>query len=372
MANEEINLKDFYFLVRKKIRLILTLVFVATVASAIYSFCLPKIYRSTTSILSLGNNGNMNGNMALQLQGMPLIAGLGGGGSSSKILVILGSRTFFENLIVHYDLLKIFFKNDFDFTKQKWKKGKPPSMEVAIDVVRGMIEIAETKKAGIINITSTDKNPEFTKQIIDDIIMELRSFIAEKALSNAKKYRIFLEQQLMLRKKEFLDAGKDLSQFYQQNKISPFSGSLDVSINVDENNPADESTGSSNDAMKSNLTENIADLTQKKNTLDQLLKNGGMIHDIPQQVYLDYVNQKRVILSNLVNMLSQQYEMAKMDEARDDVSFEVIDTPRVPETRFKPQRRKIVTTAFFISLLMSLSYVFIRDYFDKMQNGKKS
>ena len=66
--------------------------------------------------------------------------------------------------------------------------------------------------------------------------------------------------------------------------------------------------------------------------------------------------------------------MAKIDESKEDLNFQVIDWARVPVRKFKPKRSQIVMTAFVMSLFLAVFYAFFREYLQKMKEveGAKS
>lgn len=356
--NDEINLIEYIHLIRKKLWLILLIVFVITSVSIIYSLSLPSIYRSEAIILPLGSSSSVSNLAAItsQLSGFGML-GNSGNTSFPKLIVLLTSWSLAEKMIKDMDLLKVFFKDQWDGAKQQWKQGKPPSMEGAVAQLKSMISFSEDKRSSTMTIFALSEDPQFAKKMADQVLVELQSLIAEKQLSESKRRRVFIEQRLGISKKELLEMGKGLTQVYKGDKISPQLGLVDVSVDAD----------AMNDTVLPQLTDTLADLDQKKEKLDEVLKNSLIVRNIPQQVYMDYLNQKRQVLVAIVGLLSQEYEMAKMEEAREDISFQVIDAPRVSEKRFKPQRKKIVTKAFGLSFLIALFYVLGRDYFDKMR-----
>lgn len=369
MADEEINLLDLYHAIRRRIRLICMIVVVATLASVLYSLFLPKIYRSEAVILPLGNSsvaGSLGGVIAAQFQSLSALSGgnMGGSGVNAKLTALLQSWTLTKNVIQNHDLLKVFFKDEWNSAQQQWKIGYPPSMEVAVALFQGRLSVADDKKSGMLKIAIEDQSPELAKKIVDVTLIELQSFVSNKELSQAKRRRVFIEKRLTFSKRELLEMGKNLAQVYQGDNISPQAALVDVSIGAEITDDA------TNDNILAQLTDNLANLSQKKEKLDEAMKHSSVVHNVPQQVYMDYMNQKRQVLVSIVSLLSQEYEMAKMEEAREGVSFQVIDAARVPKIRFKPERRKIVSKAFTFSFLIAVLYVLIKDYFDKIQRAK--
>jgi uncharacterized protein involved in exopolysaccharide biosynthesis len=69
---------------------------------------------------------------------------------------------------------------------------------------------------------------------------------------------------------------------------------------------------------------------------------------------------------SLVELLTKQYEMAKLYEAKDASPFQVIQKAKVPERKSKPARAMIVVTATFAAFFFSILVAFVSDNFDRM------
>jgi uncharacterized protein involved in exopolysaccharide biosynthesis len=78
----------------------------------------------------------------------------------------------------------------------------------------------------------------------------------------------------------------------------------------------------------------------------------------------DYMRKLRDVKYNetLYELLAKQYEMAKLDEARDAVVFQVIDKAVAPEKRVKPKRTIIVFLAILGGFLFSILLVLVNEY----------
>jgi uncharacterized protein involved in exopolysaccharide biosynthesis len=60
-------------------------------------------------------------------------------------------------------------------------------------------------------------------------------------------------------------------------------------------------------------------------------------------------------------LLTAQYEEARIEEARDVVTVDVLDEPNVPEKKTKPHRLLIVGIAFLMSLGTGLAYALFQE-----------
>ncbi|UCG63668.1 MAG: hypothetical protein JSW12_13435, partial [Deltaproteobacteria bacterium] len=79
---------------------------------------------------------------------------------------------------------------------------------------------------------------------------------------------------------------------------------------------------------------------------------------------LEYVRLKRKALTEekVFELMTQQYEIAKIDEAKEDITFQVIDRAIPPEKRVKPKRKLNVMLAGIVSLFVGVFLVFFLEY----------
>ena len=99
---EEINLIDYWRVLMKRKRMIISFIFVAIIASVIYSLMKPNIYRTEVVLFPVEDKENGGGVGALlgQFSGLASFAGISLGGSSSEVnLAVLKSRTFLKKIV---------------------------------------------------------------------------------------------------------------------------------------------------------------------------------------------------------------------------------------------------------------------------------
>ncbi len=93
---------------------------------------------------------------------------------------------------------------------------------------------------------------------------------------------------------------------------------------------------------------------------DSSIPTVGSIPSIEQE-YVRLMREFKM-QESLVEILTKQYEMAKLSELKDVSPFQVIQKAAVPEKKSKPARRNIVLTTILGSLLLSIFLVFIKEY----------
>jgi len=63
--------------------------------------------------------------------------------------------------------------------------------------------------------------------------------------------------------------------------------------------------------------------------------------------------------------------MAKIEEAKDDITFQIIDTAIPPEKRIKPKRKLNVMLAGVVSLFAGIFLVFFLEYLENMKKREE-
>jgi uncharacterized protein involved in exopolysaccharide biosynthesis len=117
-------------------------------------------------------------------------------------------------------------------------------------------------------------------------------------------------------------------------------------------------------------------IVQIKAQIDKLAKSSksGTIEDIfiatadVPELGIQYGRLLRdlKIQEALFELLTKQYEMAKISEAKDTSSIQVLDDALVPDKKAKPKRSLIVLAITFVVGFFSLLWAFIREYGQRM------
>ncbi|MDD2367422.1 MAG: GNVR domain-containing protein, partial [Desulfuromonadaceae bacterium] len=74
----------------------------------------------------------------------------------------------------------------------------------------------------------------------------------------------------------------------------------------------------------------------------------------------------------LVELLTKQYEMTKLTEAKDLSPFQLLQAARVPELKSKPKRSLIVIMAAFASGFLMVLVAFVREFGANMNDEDRT
>lgn len=341
MTEEIIDLHTYTKTLRSKWRKIATFVLITTILAGLVSYLLPKTYRSEVVLMPLSEKKG-GGGLASMLGGE--LGGLGGlmalsKSPSTQLIVLLDSRSLAEQVISRLKLLPLISPRNQNLP-----------LDEAAHVLKKWVTVSEDRKTQTISISVEAPSPQTALEIANTYVSELQTFIHNNSFTLAKHYRIFLENQLEQNRADLLEAGKELNDVYKDRHVSTVDSKLDVSVDIPKFDTGDTASIDSNYGILDASLKNLDSEMQKTKTVRQ----------VPQQVYLQYLILKRELLAKMSALLTQQYEMAKMDEVREDLAFQIVDPAILPRYKNKPKRGVICLITMFVSTLLAGAYTLLK------------
>ena len=376
---DEINLLDYWRVIKKRWKIIAAIFLTAVVTAAVVSLLMTPIYQAKATIMPIESSGGQVSAALRSLESLPFVGGMVpsvGGASAGKLVAVLKSRTIAENVIKGLNLIKVFFEEPRD---------EPPTLQDAVRVLtEDMTEIADDKK-GLISIAVEYKDPMAAADIANQYMIALQRFLSENALSMAKRNRIFIENQLHKVKEELQEAEEVMKGFQTDKKIVAMDAQTEAAIKALADLKAQITAKEVElGVVKQFATPSNPDVLRIKDELRELRKQLAMLETkgsnpeaeaIPSlseapELGLQYVRLKRNALTQekVFELLTQQYELAKIDEAKEDITFQVIDKAIPPEKRIKPKRRLNVMLAGVVSLFAGIFLVFFLEYLANLRD----
>lgn len=179
------------------------------VAGAVIAWLLPAQYESTAQLMPPESQSNSGMAMLATLaaktgNGVGALAGdaLGLKSSGSLFIGILHSRTVEDRLVSRFGLKNIY----------RTQRDEDARRELAENT-----GASEDRKSGIITLTVTDHDRERARALATAYVEELNRLVAELSTSAAHRERVFLEERLAANKTDLDQASRELSEFSSQN-----------------------------------------------------------------------------------------------------------------------------------------------------------
>src|SRR5216683_6308314 len=363
--SDEISLLDLLIVLAKYKRTVLGIPFVVAVAAAIISLLLPNIYTGTTRILPPQQSASAATAVLNQLGGaLGGFAGAAGGALGIRnpndlYVGMLKSRTVADNIIARFDLNKIY------------EEGLQSS-------ARNMLQRNTTISAGrdgIISIEVDDKDPKRAADLANAYVDELTKLTKVLAVTEASQRRLFFERQLVQAKDNLTAAEVAARQGLQKGGLAQVDAQGRSMIEVTARLRAQISAKEVQlGAMRTFAAEGNPELQRTQDELQALKRELGRIEgSLPVAVAgkggeaghtgLDNLGRLRDVkyYEFLYELLAKQYELAKIDEAKDATVIQVMDKAIESDRKSKPKRTLIVLFSTLAALFASILWAFARE-----------
>jgi len=341
-----LSMMDILIVVARRKRLIAVTTMSAAVLMTAVSFALPNIYKSSTRLLPPQQAQSSASALLSQLGG--LAGDLGGGKSSTDLYVsMLKSRTIADRLIERFDLEKQFQTDSQEIARL--------ALEKNTQVTAG--------KDGLITIEVESKDRKQAAPLANAYVDELIKLTRVLAVTEAAKRRLFFQQQLESAKnglaaaeialKSGIDAKGLVSVDSESGAIVETLGRLRAQASAKEIEL---------DSMRAFVTANNPDFVRVQEELLSLrrelarLENGGRNKRNDDEgstsgtrAGLENIKLLRDVKYHqmLYELLAKQYEVARIDEAKNSSVIQVLDTAIEPEGKSKPNRLLLIISGVF-------------------------
>jgi tyrosine-protein kinase Etk/Wzc len=243
-------------------------------------------------------------------------------------------------------------------------------------------------RSSIITVEVTAKSPSLAHDLAAAYMDALRATNGRLALSQSSQRRLFFEQQLAKEKNDLEDAEVELKKMEEQSGLIAPTGQTEMGIRTIAETQAQiavrqvqlaalrqSATDQNPEVIR--LQSEIGDLQGQLSRL-QKGSNNGSTGSIPTSkvpaIQLEYVRKEREVKYHeaLFEMLSKQYEAARLDEARDAPIVQVLDPASYPDTRSSPKRAYIMVGGLVLGFLTGCAWVLARDPLHRLRTSLAS
>jgi uncharacterized protein involved in exopolysaccharide biosynthesis len=354
-------------------------VLAALLIFTIVAFVLPKHYTAITRLMPPGYGANSE--MALALPALSEHEGGGGGGggimglasqllgmnTSGELFVgVIQSRTVEDRVIGRLGLMSVY-----------WDK----YLEDARKHLESNTSISTGARTGIISISVTDKKPDRAAAIAHAYVTELNQVLAEVNTSSAHRERIFLEERLQEIKQRSDADAKEFALFASENAAVDIPNQAKAMVAAGAELQSQLIVAQSEQkGLQQIYTSGNARVRAAQARVDELqrqvnkfggkdvdpAKDGSLAHsELYPSVrqlpllgvrYLDLYRRTKVD-DSIFELLTKEYEIAKIQEAREVPTAEVLDAATVPEKKSSPHRLLIMLAGALSGFVLACAYL---------------
>jgi uncharacterized protein involved in exopolysaccharide biosynthesis len=348
------------------------------IASIVVAYLLPVHYEGVAKIVPGESSGNFAAGLVNRATGGANTPGFGGLDPSTLLglktpaafyIEILKSRTVQDRMIDRFDL-----RSRYRLTR--WSS--PTTYYSARKKLKSFSDFEEDKKSGVIIITVTDYDARAAAEMANAYVEELNRLAAALNTSAAHREREFLEERLKSAKEDLDKASLELSRFsstsYIMDPQTQQRSLMDAASKIEGDLIASETELRGLQQLYSDDNVRVRTLKARMGELQSQLRKlqgGGASSaskpgDAPYPSlralpglnyrYLDLYRQTRT-QEAVYDFLTQQYELAKLQEVKELPTVRVMDRAVPPERKSGPIRSLIVLLSVFLGLALASFWV---------------
>ncbi len=345
---DELSAADLFTMLRARWRLLALVPLLVGLLAFGATFLLPKMYTGTSKILPPQQNQGLAAMLAQQFGGVAALAGAAGGlkNPNDQFVALLTSRTVVDRLVERFELKQL-YGSEFQ--------------EDARKVLAGRSSIAAGRD-GLITVEVDDRDPGRAAALANAYVEALGKLMRGLAMTEAAQRRVFFENKLAESKERLIMAEAALGSSPVSERVlktepraaAEIIARLRAEIAVNEIALA---------TMRGYLADGSPELKLAQGRLSALrsqLAAAQMADVRPAEPDRDsYISKYREFKysEGVFELLAKQYELARIDEARDGSSIQIVDLAVQPERNSKPYRALISIASALSALVIVLAWV---------------
>lgn len=379
--DDEVSLLDYWRVIWKRRWVIGGLFSAAVLTAMVVSFQMPKIYESTATLLpSLDSKEGGGLGALLSAGGAAQSLGISMPGAPATptdlFVAMLKSRIMADEVIKRFNLKELY---------------EAKTMQDARKALEGNTKISVSKEK-VTKITVEDKDPQRAADIANFYVSHLDRLNRTLTVSKASQNRAFIEKRLAETHVDLVKAEESLKKFQTDNKTvaveAQSTAMIQAAAQIQGQIMAQEVQL---EVMSSYLSPDNPDLSRVRSGIEEFKKQllllesgrggkgmlpGDRLHPamitVPS-LALDFGRLMRElkVQETLYTLLTSQYEQAKITEARDTPTVQVLD-PAIPaEKKSKPSIRLNMMIAGVLALFVGIFLAFLLEYLQRIKEQDK-
>lgn len=349
-----------------------------------YALLAPKWYEAQLAVVPgapAKAPGALAGALAMDL---PVDIGLGGS-DAERIQAVMKSRSVTDAVIEKFGLTERYHQKYIEGTRKVFWKHCSTKVD---------------KKPSVVTITCEDKDPKIAQAMAAYFGVVGNKVMRHISASSAGEERRFLEERVEEAKKDAHEASERVREFEEKNKIVDLPEQSKAVVSAIASIKGDllskqleldylHGFSSSDESTAVQLRRQVGVMESKMRTLEDLPaeegggaaaaaaattgttkrgKAGKATQDIfpvamtvPKLRFeLGELYREQKIQETLFMLLTQRFELARVDEARDTSVFQILDEPVVPTHQSSPKRAQLVIIGLLLGLLGGAAFA-LRD-----------
>ena len=378
-AGDEVSLVDILIVLAERKRLIFEIPAAFAILALIISLLLPKSYTATLTLLPPQQNTSMGAALASQLGGMGGMAALAGGSlglknPNDKYVALFKSRTVEDAMVQQFGLMQEYHQKLLSNTRK---------------VFENHTTVDASGKDDLIHISVEDHDPRRAAELANGYVDQFRKLSEHLAITEASQRRLFFEQELEQAKNNLATAEESLKQTElktgviqpdsQERALIQSAATLRAEITQREvqiQGMQTYATGENSQLVQAQqelqgLRAQLAALGgSEDNSGNELIMPKGRV----PQAGMEYIRKLRDVkyYETIFDILARQFEVAKLDEAKEGALIQVVDPALPPDRKSFPKRALIVVGATAAGFFLAIFIVLLKAGFSVLEQDPET
>jgi tyrosine-protein kinase Etk/Wzc len=361
--SEGIGILDLLLILSARKWLITLSVFACGLLSMALAFLIPPTYTATAVIMPPQQQSSSAMALLGQLGGVANVTGqsLGLKNPSDPYVGILSSRTIADELIVQFRLKDVYKQKYLTDTRKKLAS----------------LTNFNSAKSSLIQISVVDRDPQRAADLANAYVDRLQEQNRRLAVTEASQRRLFFERQLEAEKDLLADAERALKKTQEQKGIFQVNSQMEVMIRSMAQMRAEIAAREVGlQRLKAGATKQNPEVLRQEielNALRSQLK-GLEANNAKKSVGdpfmpatmlpaagLEYAQRLRELKyrESLFDILAKQYEVARIDEAKEAPVVQVVDRAIPPDKKTAPSRSVYAISGAFLGGVLAVLAIFM-------------
>lgn len=199
VSDDKISLRQIWRILWRGKGTVIAATTIFALGSIAYALLATEIYRAEVLLAPAAEQSTpMIGG---QLGGLAALAGLSvGEGNDVVSLAVLQSREFARDFIEQLDLMPIFFEEEWDAEKDRWRVDDPTEAPDVRDGVKffheEIFEVSEERRTGLVTLAIEWTDPDVAAEWASILVHRLNDRLRERALQEAQTNVAYLQSEM--------------------------------------------------------------------------------------------------------------------------------------------------------------------------------
>lgn len=336
----------------------------------------PNVYEATATLMPIDTSGNRlfpQADTRDVMGGILSSVGMGRDGTvSDKLVTLIRSRSVTQQAIARHHLLPY-------LVSQRGQPDEATLREAEREVER-KLNVMVDGKTGVVSLRADHTNPQAAADIANAFLDELDAFLQANSFSSERRKRDLLERKVDSVAADLRKVEDEVANFQEQNRIVELGAQTQAVVQAYTNLKTELMNKVREEALlKRSVSRNDVQLIGLRQEILQLkadlqsLENGSndsllAFKSVPRfELQLERLKRQQAMKQRIYELVSEQLEIAKIEEAKEALSFQVIDRAIAPDKPSGPARGFLLLVAGLGGLLAG---VFLVLGLDKMRRAQ--